>query len=58
MDKLDRMESIMGIIGGSGLGLLVGSAYSGTYVTLLGAGLMLIFIVALVVLSYKGKEKL
>ena len=58
MDKLDRMESTLGIIGGSGLGLLVGSEYSGTYVTLLGAGLILIFLVALGILSYQTKKKL
>jgi hypothetical protein len=58
MDELNRIESTIGIIGGVGVGLLLGSAYSGRYTTILGACLVSIFIIALGVLSYKGKEKL
>ena len=58
MYELDRMESTIGIIGGIGVGLLLGSEYSGRYTTLLGACFVSIFIIVLGVLSYKGKEKL
>ena len=58
MYELYRIGSTIGIIGGIGLGLLLGSAYPGRYATLLGACLVSIFIIALGVLSYKGKERL
>ncbi len=58
MDDRDRIISAVGIIGGIGLGLLLGSEYSGRYATLLGAGLVSIFIVVLGVLSYQTREKL
>lgn len=58
MGKLDRIISAVGIIGGIGLGLLLGSEYSGRYATLLGAGLVSIFIAVLGVLSYQSKKKL
>ena len=58
MNELDKIESAIGIIGGIGVGLLLGSEYSGRYTTILGACLVSIFIVVLGFLSYKGKEKL
>lgn len=54
MNKL-RVRIAAGIIGGIGLGLLLGSEFSGRCITLLGAGLIL-FHFALVVLSFKEKE--
>ncbi len=53
-----RIELTAGIVGGIGLGLLLGSEYSGRSATLLGAGLISIFIIALGALSYQAKKKL
>ena len=53
------MEEIglsIGIIGGIGLGLLLGNEYSGSYITIIGAILVIISIVTMGVLSYKGKK--
>ena len=46
----------IGIIGGIGLGLMLGSEFSGRYITILGAVLVIISLVAMGVLSYKGKK--
>ena len=46
----------IGIIGGIGLGLILGSEFSGRYVTILGAILIVISLIAMGVLSYKGKK--
>jgi len=46
----------IGVIGGIGLGLLLGSEYSGSNVTILGAILIVISLILMGVLSYKGKK--
>jgi len=46
----------IGIIAGIGLGLLLGSEFSGRYITIIGAVLVIISIVAIGVLSYKDKK--
>ena len=46
----------IGVIGGIGLGLLLGSEYSGSNVTILGAILVVISLISMGVLSYKGKK--
>ena len=46
----------IGVIGGIGLGLLLGSEYSGSNITILGAILIVISLVLMGVLSYKGKK--
>ena len=46
----------IGVIGGIGLGLLVGSEFSGSNVTILGAILVVISLISMGVLSYKKKE--
>ena len=46
----------IGIIGGIGLGLMLGSEFSGRYITILGAVLVIISLVAMGVLFYKGKK--
>ena len=46
----------IGVIGGIGLGLLLGSEFSGSNVTILGAGLVVISLAAMGYLSYKGKK--
>lgn len=43
----------LGILGGIGLGLLLGSEFSGTYVTILGAIFMVVFLVSLVLFRNK-----
>ena len=46
----------IGVIGGIGLGLLLGSEYSGSNITILGAILVVISIISIGFLSYKGKK--
>ena len=45
------------IIGGLGLGLLLGSEYSGNYSTLAGAALVVISIASLIILTVIGSKK-
>ena len=47
MNESDRLGQVLGIIGGIGLGLLLGSEFPGRYVTLLGAGLLVIFLLTM-----------
>ncbi len=53
---MDKTGLSIGIIGGIGLGLLLGSEFSGRYITILGAILVIISLVAMGVLFYKGKK--
>jgi hypothetical protein len=46
----------LGILGGIGLGLLLGSEFSGQYITILGAIFVIISIFGIIVLSYKDKK--
>ncbi len=57
MNESDRLGQVLGIIGGIGLGLLLGSEFPGRYVTLLGAGLLVIFILTMGWVSYRRKKK-
>lgn len=43
----------IGVLGGLGLGLLLGSEFSGSTITLIGAGLMALSIIAMIVLSLR-----
>jgi len=45
----------IGVIGGIGLGLLLGSEFSGSNVTILGAILVAISLISMGILSYKKK---
>jgi len=56
MKSIEKMGLSVGIIGGIGLGLLLGSEFSGGYITILGAILVIISLVAMGILSYKGKK--
>ena len=56
MDKPGKIGLPIGIIGGIGLGLLVGSECSGRFITLLGAVFLGIFLICLGVFSYKKSE--
>ena len=53
---MEKIGLSIGIIGGIGLGLLLGSEFSGSYITIIGAILVIISIVTMGVLSYKGKK--
>ncbi len=53
---MDKTGLSIGIIGGIGLGLLLGSEFSGRYITIFGAILVIISLVTMGVLSYKGKK--
>ena len=53
---MDKSGLSIGVIGGVGLGLLLGSEFSGTNVTILGAILVVISLISMGFLSYKGKN--
>ena len=53
---MDNSGLGIGVIGGIGLGLLLGSEFSGRDITILGAVLVIISLVAMGILSYKGKK--
>ncbi len=54
---MDEKGLTIGIIGGVGLGLLLGSEFSGSYATIAGAILIVVSLVSMGVLSYRGKKK-
>ena len=53
---MEKLGLRIGVIGGLGLGLLLGSEFSGSYVKYFGAILMVISLISMGVLSYKGKK--
>ena len=53
---MDKSGLGIGVVGGIGLGLLLGSEYSGSYITLLGAALVVIFLVSMGIVAFKGKK--
>ena len=53
---MDKTGLSVGIIGGAGLGILLGSEFSGSNVTILGAVLVVISLISMGFLSYKEKE--
>jgi hypothetical protein len=56
MKKFEKIRLSEGIIGGIGLGLMLGSEFSGKYITILGAVLVIISLISMGFLSYKGKK--
>ncbi|MFC1507006.1 hypothetical protein ACFLQ6_08050 [Thermoproteota archaeon] len=54
---MDKSGLIIGIFCGIGLGLLLGSEYSGKIVTILGAVILIIFLCSMAILSYMAKKK-
>ena len=54
---MDEKGLLIDIIGGIGLGLLLGSEFSGTCATIAGAILIVVSLLFMGVLSYKRKEK-
>ena len=53
---MDKIGLAIGIVGGLGLGLLLGREFSGSYITIIGAILIIASIVSMGVLSYKKKK--
>ena len=53
---MEKTGLSIGIIGGVGLGLLLGSELSGRNITILGAILIIILLVSIGALSYKKKK--
>ena len=49
---MDKCGLGIGIIGGLGLGLLLGSESSGSYITIFGAILVVISLISMAILSY------
>ncbi|MCW4032266.1 MAG: hypothetical protein NWF08_02615 [Candidatus Bathyarchaeota archaeon] len=47
----------IGIFGGIGLGLLLGSEFSGRTITILGAIILIISLCSMAIFSYKAKKK-
>jgi len=52
---MSKIGVAIGIIGGIGLGLLLGSEFTGQYSTLVGAVLMASSLVSMGILSYKHR---
>ena len=53
---MEKTAVVIGILGGIGLGLLLGSEYSSRNITLVGAALLLLFFVSLGIQIYRGKK--
>jgi hypothetical protein len=53
---MDKIAFLIGIIGGIGLGLLLGSEFTGRHITILAACLVVISIITLGIFSYKDKK--
>ena len=53
---MDKIGLSIGVIGGIGLGLLLGSEFSGSTATILGAILVVISLMTMGFLSFRGKK--
>jgi hypothetical protein len=53
---MNKTGLAIGILGGVGIGLLLGSEFSGRYITIIGAILVIISIISLVFFTYKEKK--
>lgn len=54
---MEKIGLAIGIIGGIGLGLLLGREFSGNYITIIGAILIIISITSMGFSSYREKIK-
>jgi hypothetical protein len=54
--NMEKTGLSIGVIGGIGLGLMLGSEFSGSNATILGAILVVISLISMGFLSYKGKK--
>jgi len=53
---MEKVGLTIGILGGIGLGLLLGSEFTSRYITIIGAILVIFSIISLIFLSYKEKK--
>jgi len=53
---MEKKGLIIGVIGGIGLGLLIGSEFSGSTITIIGAILIVISLISMVYLAYKERK--
>ena len=53
---MEKNGLVIGVIGGIGLGLLLGSEFSGSNITLIGAALIVISLASMGYLAYKEKK--
>jgi len=53
---MEKTGLSISVVGGIGLGLMLGSEFSGRYITVLGAILIVISLISMGILSYKGKK--
>ena len=53
---MEKKGLFIGIIGGIGLGLLLGSEFAGRYITIFGAILVIISLVSISIISLKNKR--
>lgn len=53
---MDKTGVTIGIIGGIGLGLLLGNEFSGRYITIIGAILVVMALFSIAFLSIRGKK--
>ena len=56
MKSIGKIGLSVGIIGGIGLGLMLGSEFSGRFITIVGAMFVVISLISMGFLSYKGKK--
>ena len=54
---MDKSGLTIGIFGGIGLGLLLGSEFSGRIITVLGAVILIASLCSMGILSYMDKKK-
>jgi hypothetical protein len=50
---MNKIDLVFGVFGGLGLGLLLGSEFSNSYITIIGAILIVIYLIYMVI-SYKA----
>lgn len=55
--KNKNISFLIIFIGGLGLGLLFGNEFSGSYITIIGAILLIITLISMIILSYNKKDK-
>jgi len=53
---MEKIGLCIGVIGGIGLGLLIGSEFSGRNITIIGAVLVVISLIFMAVLAYREKK--
>lgn len=53
---MDKFGLSIGVIGGIGLGLLLESEFSSSYITIIGAIVIIISLISMGIFSYKGKN--